>query len=114
MDFYLSGSHCGDIEQGCAVAGLTADVRRLGLDAQAHFASGLRTMLDTLANLVAEQGGDESADRDARREAMAFYSTMVGALVLSRAVAGADAELGDDILKASRDTLIRDFAKSST
>ena len=41
VDFYLSGTHCSDIEQGCAIAGLTADVRRLGHEAQSHFASGL-------------------------------------------------------------------------
>lgn len=110
VDFYLSGTHCDDIEQGCAVAGLTADVRRLGTEAQSNFASGLETMIETLTALVAEQR-DESVDADeARREAIAFYSEMVGALILSRAVGGADPRLGEEILKASRQTLLRNFA----
>ncbi|SKC99177.1 transcriptional regulator, TetR family [Burkholderia sp. YR290] len=110
VDFYLSGTHCDDIEQGCAVAGLTADVRRLGTEAQSNFASGLETMIETLTALVAEQR-DESVDTDeARREAIAFYSEMVGALILSRAVGGADPGLGEEILKSSRQTLLRNFA----
>jgi TetR/AcrR family transcriptional repressor of nem operon len=110
VDFYLSGTHCGDIEQGCAVAGLTADVRRLGHEAQSHFASGLQTMIETLTGLVSQQR-DEGGDPDnARREAIAFYSEMVGALILSRAVSSANPQLGEEILNASRAMLLRNFA----
>jgi TetR/AcrR family transcriptional repressor of nem operon len=110
VDFYLSGTHCGDIEQGCAVAGLTADVRRLGHEAQTHFASGLQTMFDTLTALITEQRPDIGESGVARREAIAFYSEMVGALILSRAVSGADPQLGEEILEASRQALLRNFA----
>ncbi|MDN7178457.1 TetR/AcrR family transcriptional regulator [Caballeronia sp. SEWSISQ10-4 2] len=110
VDFYLSGTHCSDIEQGCAVAGLTADVRRLGHEAQLHFASGLQTMIETLTGLIAEQCSDSEDTDEARREAIAFYSEMVGALILSRAVAGANPELGEEILNATRQMLFRNFA----
>ena len=110
VDFYLSGTHCDDIEQGCAVAGLTADVRRLGHDAQLHFASGLQTMFETLTALVAEQRPASGNTDEARREAIAFYSEMVGALILSRAVGGADPKLGEEILHASRQMLLKNFA----
>jgi TetR/AcrR family transcriptional regulator, transcriptional repressor for nem operon len=110
VDFYLSGTHCSDIEQGCAVAGLTADVRRLGHEAQLHFARGLQTMIETLTGLVAEQRAESRDTGEARREAIAFYSEMVGALILSRAVAGANPQLGEEILNASRQMLLRDFA----
>ncbi|WP_109483659.1 TetR/AcrR family transcriptional regulator [Paraburkholderia sp. C35] len=110
VDFYLSGTHCGDIEQGCAVAGLTADVRRLGNQAQSNFASGLETMFDTLTALIAEQRGEDADEESARRDAMAFYSEMVGALILSRAVGGADPKLGEEILQASRQSLLQNFA----
>ncbi|MFM0392019.1 TetR/AcrR family transcriptional regulator [Paraburkholderia phytofirmans] len=110
VDFYLSGTHCSDIEQGCAIAGLTADVRRLGHEAQSHFASGLQTMLETLTALVAEQRA-ESGDKDeARRQAIAFYSEMVGALILSRAVADANPQLGEEILNANRQALLDKLA----
>ncbi|CAB3789586.1 hypothetical protein LMG28614_02933 [Paraburkholderia ultramafica] len=111
VDFYLSGTHCSDIEQGCAIAGLTADVRRLGHEAQAHFADGLQAMFETLTGLVAQQRGESGATDEARREAIAFYSEMVGALILSRAVAGADPQFGEEILNASRETLLRNVAQ---
>ncbi|AQV97887.1 TetR family transcriptional regulator [Cupriavidus necator] len=114
VDYYLSGAHCSDIEQGCAVAGLTADVRRLGNEAQASFANGLQEMIEILTALVAEQRADGMDSEEARREAIAFYSEMVGALILSRAVGGANPELGQEILDASRQTLLRDFALEVT
>ena len=110
VDYYLSGTHCDDIEQGCAIAGLTADVRRLGHEAQAHFASGLRTMIETLTALVGEQRPEIAGTCEARREAIAFYSEMVGALLLTRAISSADPKLGEEILNASREMLLRDFA----
>jgi TetR/AcrR family transcriptional repressor of nem operon len=113
VDFYLSGTHCSDIEQGCAIAGLTADVRRLGHEAQAHFANGLQTMFETLTALVAEQRAERGDTDEARREAIAFYSEMVGALILSRAVADANPEFAEEILNASRETLLRNLAQAA-
>ncbi|CAG2153201.1 hypothetical protein LMG31506_04767 [Cupriavidus yeoncheonensis] len=113
IDYYLSGAHCSDIEHGCAIAGLTADVRRLGHEAQVHFASGLEVMIETLTALIAEQR-PESKDADqardeARREAISFYNEMVGALILSRALAG-NPQLAEEILNASHQTLLKRFA----
>ncbi len=114
VDFYLSGAHCSDIEHGCAIAGLTADVRRLGSEAQTHFASGLQTMFDTLTALMEDQGASGPDGTTSRRGAIAFYCEMVGALILSRAVANADPAFGKEILEASRETLLRDFALDAT
>jgi TetR/AcrR family transcriptional regulator, transcriptional repressor for nem operon len=114
IDFYLSGTHCSDIEHGCAIAGLTADVRRLGHEAQSHFASGLQTMFDILTALMEEQRASGPDEATSRREAIAFYCEMVGALILSRAVASADPTFGQEILKASRETLLREFALDTT
>jgi len=114
IDFYLSGTHCSDIEHGCAIAGLTADVRRLGHEAQAHFASGLQTMFDTVTALMEDQRTSGPDGATSRREAIAFYCEMVGALILSRAVASADPAFGQEILAASRETLLREFALDRT
>lgn len=111
VDFYLSGTHCSDIAQGCAVAALTADVRRLGEKAQGHFASGLNTMFETLTELVANQRAGSIDANEARRQAIAFCCEMVGALILSRAAGGADPALGDEILKAGREMLLTNFAQ---
>jgi TetR/AcrR family transcriptional regulator, transcriptional repressor for nem operon len=111
VDFYLSDQHCDDIEQGCAVAALASEVRRLGRDAQSHFACGLDEMIDTLAAAVAEQrpGNDQQTSRE---EAISFYCEMVGALLLSRAVGEADPSLANAILAAERRTLLAGAAET--
>jgi len=111
VDFYLSNQHCDDIEQGCAVAALASEVRRLGRDAQGHFARGLDEMIDTLAAAVAEQrpGNDQQTSRE---EAISFYCEMVGALLLSRAVGEADPSLANAILTAERRTLLAGAAET--
>ena len=105
LDFYLSPTHCDDIEQGCAIAGLASDVRRLGQDAQGHFAKGVNEMIDTLAALLAEHQPD--LDKKSLRErALSFYCGMMGALILSRAVREADPSLSKAILAAERKVLL--------
>jgi TetR/AcrR family transcriptional repressor of nem operon len=101
IDFYLSGTHCNDILQGCAIAGLASDVRRLGRGAQGHFAKGVNEMIDTLAALLAEQR-PELDKKVSRENALSFYSQMMGALILSRAVREADPRLSKAILSAGR------------
>jgi len=85
-------------------------VRRLGHDTQVHFAKGLQEMLDTLTALVAEQRAGSADSDETRREAIAFYNEMVGAVILSRSVASADPQFAEEILRASQQMLIKDFA----
>jgi TetR/AcrR family transcriptional repressor of nem operon len=59
------------------------------------FTAGLRPLIDTLVRIVP---GRLRATR--RQKALAYLSTMVGALILARAVD--DAELSDEILAAAR------------
>lgn len=48
---------------------------------------------------------DGATPEQTRRDALAVFSQMVGALVLSRAIAGSDPALADEILDAGRDAL---------
>lgn len=114
VDFYLSGIHCSDIEHGCAVAGLSADVRRLGEQAQANFAAGLNAMIEILAGPVAEHLPDDDNQEDVRRLAIGFCCEMVGALILSRAVVSADATFAQEIMAASRGVLLDTFVHRKT
>ena len=106
VDFYLSGIHCEDIERGCAIAGLASDVRRLGREAQRHFAKGVSEMIDTLAALLVEQR-PELSKKSSHERALSFYCEMMGALILSRAVREADPGLASAILAAGRKDLIK-------
>ena len=109
VDFYLSRTHCDDIERGCAIAGLASDVRRLGRAAQRHFAKGVNEMIDMLAALLAEQR-PELDKKSSREYAFSFYCEMMGALILSRAVREADPGLANTILAAGRKDLLESAA----
>jgi TetR/AcrR family transcriptional repressor of nem operon len=109
VDFYLSGTHCEDVAQGCAVAGLASDVRRLGRDAQRHFAKGIDEMFDTVAKLIGEER-PELGKEEAREHAISFYCEMMGALILSRAVSEANPELANEILVSGRNALLAESA----
>lgn len=77
--FYLSTGHREDRGDGCPVVALGSDAARQGEDVKASFEVGIRKYLEMLEHWVGTP--DASADK-----AMAVLSTMVGAMVLSRAI----------------------------
>ena len=79
--FYLSMGHREEMGDGCPVVALGADAARQGADVKASFESGIKKYLEMLGDWIGEPGSEDGADK-----AMAALSTMVGALVLSRAV----------------------------
>ncbi|WP_321922831.1 TetR/AcrR family transcriptional regulator [Burkholderia sp. BCC1998] len=99
---YLSTAHRDNVEAGCPLSGFAGDAPRLTDAARACYAHGVAAYLDRLERMVAAEG---SAAADTRRDAIAAFSQMVGALVLSRAIAGTDPALADEILDAGRRTL---------
>ncbi len=90
---YLSARHRDSPGAGCAVAALGVDVSRRGPVVRHAFTEGVRSLVDVLAGVV--PGKTRAAKR---RAALAVYASMVGALVLARAVD--DAELSEEILEA--------------
>ena len=79
--FYLSMGHREERGHGCPVVALGADAARQGADVKASFEAGIRKYLEMLEPWVGEPDGEDLTEK-----AMAILSTMVGALVLSRAV----------------------------
>lgn len=96
VDYYLSAEHRDRLDDGCATAALAGDMARLGEDssAQAAYEQGVKRMLGRVGSL---RDGP-----DAQAKSLAALSTMVGALLLSRATTGA---LSDDFLSAAREHL---------
>jgi TetR/AcrR family transcriptional regulator, transcriptional repressor for nem operon len=90
---YLSSRHLDNPGAGCAIAALGSDVSRQGAPVRRAFTSGLRSLIEVLARLVP---GKSAAAK--RRKALAVYSSMVGALVLARAVD--DPKFSHEILRA--------------
>ena len=91
---YLSMGHREQRGAGCPLPALAADAARQGADVKASFEAGIRKFLETLEGWVGGANGEDSTDR-----AMGTLSTMVGALVLSRAVN--DKRLAKHLLQAA-------------
>jgi TetR/AcrR family transcriptional repressor of nem operon len=86
LEYYLSPAHRDTPEDGCATAALAADVARApeGAALRDAYLEGLRNMIEKM-----ERMGDRPADPEAReQEVLVELATTVGALVLSRAIAG--------------------------
>ena len=104
LENYLSPAHRDTPENGCAAAALAADVARApdGAALRDAYLEGLRSMIEKMGRL-----GNRPEDAEAReQEVLAELATAVGALVLSRAIAGDD--LSDRLLTAARRHLIDD------
>ena len=95
---YLSRSHRDDPSTGCAMAALAADAGRARKPLRARFTRALRSFHDSMARLMSGNGPA------ARRHALAAVSTMIGALILARAVD--DVALSDEILMAAKQSVL--------
>ncbi len=105
VDAYVTATHRDHPESGCPSAALAADAGRHGPPAQAEYRQGLDGYLSAITEMVldrARQAGTEPTAAEAREQAVALFTQMVGALVISRAVAEADPTLSDEVLTANR------------
>jgi TetR/AcrR family transcriptional repressor of nem operon len=96
--YYLSSIHRDAPGKGCALAALGCEMLRSSKAVRSVFTTGVRRMVDYVSGLIGDvpkRGRDE--------EALAIVATMVGALILARAVD--DQEFADRILEASRKSL---------
>jgi TetR/AcrR family transcriptional repressor of nem operon len=90
---YLSPAHRDRLGEGCALAALGAEAARRGSPVRGAFTRGVRSVADALTRLVPGK-----SKRQKRERALAIYASMVGALVLARAVD--DAELSEEVLQS--------------
>jgi TetR/AcrR family transcriptional repressor of nem operon len=107
IDLFLSIDHRADLVEGCPLAAFVGDLPRLDEAVRRTYADGLEANLRRYLDITATPGGDPV---ESRRRALTVYSHMVGALLLSRAVAHTDITLADEILEASRDNLLESTA----
>ncbi|RZJ37840.1 MAG: TetR/AcrR family transcriptional regulator [Brevundimonas sp.] len=88
---YLSPPHRTDAAGGCPTAALGADVQRQSTPARTAMTEGVRAQLQRVASALSDDASAQS-----RRAATGVWATMVGALLLSRAVD--DEVFGNQIL----------------
>jgi len=92
---YLTARHRDDPGRGCVFATLSADAARGGKNVRAAFAEGLEALIDILAKALPDRS---AAAR--RQKAVATMASLVGALILARAVG--DVPLSEEMLRATR------------
>lgn len=105
---YLSTRHRDHPENGCAIAALGPDVARLGPAVRSAMTAGVAGQVAVVEQCLARDGGDAADIATARKEALATYAAMVGAMVLARAVD--DDALSQEILAAVREQIPRSDA----
>lgn len=98
---YLSPGHRQTLSEGCAFAILSPEVSRgKDMDLKEIFSEELDRYLELIEGVIAPDQDDEI-----RNQAISTFSTMVGALILSRVTQ--DPALSDRILSASANALLK-------
>jgi TetR/AcrR family transcriptional repressor of nem operon len=96
VDWYASAEHRDDPATGCGIVALGADVLRGEDRVRSAYREQVERYLDHLERLL---GGDA----DARARATVALSTLVGAVLIARAID--DPALSDEILRNARDAV---------
>ena len=96
---YLSPAHRDTPGSGCPFAALGCEMPRQSSGVRGRFTAGVRGMIGLLSGRM----GSGLKQRQRDDKALATVASLVGALVLARAVN--DPKLSDDILRATRKTL---------
>jgi len=97
---YLSREHRDSPGQGCAIAALGSEIARQPQSVREAFTEEFK---DALAFLAEVMPGDDSSGRD--EDAIAAFASMVGALILARAVN--DEPLSDRILQVTAERVMQ-------
>jgi TetR/AcrR family transcriptional repressor of nem operon len=105
-DTYLTAKHRDGAGRGCPMAALGPEIARQGPMVRHAFTDEFRPFLDYLSRIV--QGGSSSLRR---QKALATYASLVGALVIARAVD--DTTLSNEILAAVATTMRDNEAERS-
>jgi len=98
---YLSPAHRDAPASGCPFAALACEVSRQGSGVKERFTAGLRGVIALLSSRL--PSGLKPRQRD--DQAIVATAALVGALVLARAVN--DPKLSDDILRATRNAILK-------
>lgn len=101
IDFYLSMEHHQERMDGCPIVALGSDAARQDTDVKASFEAGIKETLNLLDGWIGEVD-EERADSPGNK-AMAILATMVGAVLLSRAVN--DKQLAQRLLQAAAESV---------
>lgn len=100
VDSYLSDRHVAAPERGCALAALGSETRRQSSEVRRVVTRRVRELVDLVARQQPDWGAPGNHDA-----ALASMCTLVGALVVARAVD--DPALAKDVRRAARAAVVR-------
>jgi TetR/AcrR family transcriptional repressor of nem operon len=105
VEWYVSAEHRDKPASGCGVVALGAEAARAEPRVRAAYTEQVKRYLAQLEQLLAgDAGADASTDAEARRQARVMLCTLVGAVLVARAVD--DPELSDEIIGDVRNAVI--------
>lgn len=95
----ISDLHRNSPGEGCLLAAVGADISRANTPVRKKVTEGVRQIIDFISSLIPGR-----SRKHARRKAMTTYATVVGSLVVARAVD--DPDFASEILTAARESLL--------
>ena len=108
VEWYVSADHRDNPASGCGVVTLGAEAARAEPRVRAAYTEQVKRYLAQLEQLLDGEAGDAAADAssdaEARRRARVVLSTLVGAVLVARAVD--DPELSEEIIGDVRSAII--------
>jgi TetR/AcrR family transcriptional repressor of nem operon len=90
---YLSGTHRDHPADGCMLAALGAEAARHDSPVRSVFTRGVHSVVDALTQVLPGKSRGKKHER-----ALAIYASMIGAIVVARAVD--DPDLSEEVLKS--------------
>ncbi len=100
----ISDLHRNSPAEGCLLAAMGADISRANAPIRHGVTEGVRKIVDFLSGLMPGRSRKSS-----RRQAIATYATVVGSLVVARAVD--DPAFASEILTAARESLLESLGQ---
>jgi TetR/AcrR family transcriptional regulator, transcriptional repressor for nem operon len=94
LNVYLSAGHVSHAESGCPMAAIGSEAPHAGAEVSAAFAAGAHRIVDRLTEALGQTSPEP------REAALRLLSSIVGAIVISRAVG--EGSLQDEIIAAVR------------
>jgi TetR/AcrR family transcriptional regulator, transcriptional repressor for nem operon len=106
LDLYFCIGHRDDASSGCPMASLVSKITNLDKVIQKQFSVGVSQYVDRIADRLAARGVRKS---QARKQAAAIISTMIGSVALARSVSATDHELSCELLTGARAAIKAQF-----
>ena len=100
IDLYVSSAHRDNPGAGCFIPTLGSEIPRQSTEVRARFTEIVKRSMDLLGSMLPGKRKRQRED-----EALPIFATMIGTIILSRAVD--DEKLSDRILSVNREYLLQ-------